>query len=260
MRRKGFLKLGAAFALMTGGKDLLAETAAATGRTIRLPQEALDPKGGHIQGIALGDGAIFLSQMTQITKLDLAGRLLAKRRVTSHTGDLTWWQGELYTSVAIFPAAQEGRIEVFDKDLNPVRSAPVDRAIDGIACLDGVLYVGMGARDQPSKDPHRVNVLGRFDAQTLKEVAPRQMFDYGVRTHYGVQDLATDGRLLYATFYAVGGPQMAVFDKTGQVVGVSDAGSSTGFDFLPAGRGLLVHDHRKGLLREESLPVVRAAK
>jgi len=222
----------------------------------RIPLPTLDPNGGHVQGMAAGDGVVFLAQMTRLTKVDRSGKVLAQRAVVSHTGDITWWKGELYTAVAVYPDCKEGRIEVFDANLNPVRSATIDRTIDGIACLDGVLYVGMGAKEQPSKKPHRVNVLGRFDAKTLKEIAPRQDFDYGHKTRYGFQDIATDGKLLYATFYAAEkqSPIMAVFDKGGTVVGVSTSGSNQGFDFLPDGRGLLVQ--RDGALAEESLPTV----
>ena len=43
-------------------------------------------------------------------------------------------------------------------------------AVHGIAVLDGVVYLGMGSKTQPSKSPHRVNILGRFDAETLEEL------------------------------------------------------------------------------------------
>jgi len=245
-------------ALLTAvGMLWLGGVCAASASDVSIPKAALDPAGGHVQGIAVGDGgAVYVAQMTQLLKLDRDGKVLATKKVTRHTGDVTWWKGELYTAVAVYPDRKEGRIEVFDKDLNLVRSAKVDRTIDGIACLDGVLYVGMGSKSQPSKVPHRVNVLGRFDAATLKEIAPRQDFDYGHDTKYGFQDIATDGKLLYATFYAAkGAPIMAVFDKDGAVVGVSDSGSNNGFDFLPAGGGLL--EQRKGALVVRPLPTVR---
>ena len=130
------------------------------GKGFDIPKAALDPKGGHIQGLAVGDDAVYISQMTQLTKLGWDGKVLATKRVTSHTGDVAWWNGELYTAVAVYPDRKEGRIEVFDKDLKMVRSAKIDRTIDGISCLDGILYVGMGAKEQPSKKPHRVNVRG----------------------------------------------------------------------------------------------------
>ena len=72
----------------------------------------------------------------------------------------------------------------------------------------------MGAKVQPSKNPHRVNVLGRFDAKALKVIAPRADFDYGYETRYAFQNITSDGTKLYGTFYAVkGAPQIAVFDR-----------------------------------------------
>ncbi len=200
--------------------------------------EAFDPKGGHIQGIAASKDALYIAQMTNLVKVDWTGKLLKRIPVVSHTGDLTWHDGELYTSVAVYPACKEGKIQVFDKDLNLLRETTIDRTIDGIAYLDGVLYVGMGAKTQPSKNPHRVNVLGRFDAKTLKEIAPRADFDYGFETRFGFQNITTDGTLLYGSFYAVkGAPQIAVFDKDLKIVGTRRLNANQGFEFMPPALG-----------------------
>lgn len=197
--------------------------------------EAFDPKGGHIQGVAASEDALYVAQMTRLLKLDWEGNVLATRAVTSHTGDIAWHGGELYTSVAVYPERKKGRIQVFDKDLNLLREAAIDRTIDGIAYADGVLYVGMGAKVQPSKNPHRVNIIGRFDAKTLEEVAPRAEFDYGHETRYGFQNIANVDGVLYASFYAVkGAPSTVLFDKSLNVLGTRDGGSNQGFDVLPA--------------------------
>jgi len=196
--------------------------------------EAFDPKGGHIQGIAASEDALYVAQMTRLLKLDWKGKVLATRAVQSHTGDIAWHDGELYTAVAVYPERKEGRIQVFDKDLNLLREATVDRTIDGIAYADGVLYVGMGAKEHPSKNPHRVNIIGRFDAKTLKEVAPRAEFDYGHETRYGVQNIANVDGVLYASFYAVkGSPEVAFFDKDLKILGTAFAKCNQGFDILP---------------------------
>jgi hypothetical protein len=195
---------------------------------------AFDPKGGHIQGIAASEDALYVAQMTQITKLDWKGNVLAKIKALSHTGDIAWHDGELYAAVAVYPDRKEGRIQVYDKDLNLVRETTIDRTVDGITCMDGVLYVGMGAKEQPSSEPHRVNILGRFDARTLKEIAPRAEFDYGYETKFGFQNIVNDGGFLYASFYAVkGAPSMAVFDKSLKAFGTRRGGSNQGFDALP---------------------------
>lgn len=202
-------------------------------------QNAFDPKGGHVQGIAASAEALYVAQMTQLVKLDWTGRPLKKLSVISHTGDIAWHGGELYTAVAVYggPNKGKGMIQVFDKDLNLLRETLVDRTLDGIACLDGILYVGMGAKTQPSKKAHRVNVVGRFDAKTLKEIAPRADFDYGYQTHYGFQNITTDGEFLYGTFYAVkGAPGVAVFDRNLRVLGTRDVRASLGFDVVPFAR------------------------
>ena len=196
--------------------------------------EAFDPKGGHIQGIAASDDALYVAQMTRLVKFDWKGHVLASRQVQSHTGDIAWHSGGLYAAVAVYPERTEGRIQVFDKDLNLVRETSIDRTIDGIAYADGVLYVGMGAKEQPSKKPHRVNIIGRFDAKTLKEIAPRAEFDYGYETRYGFQNIVFDGERLVGSFYAVAGaPGVVFFDTKLNVLGTVSERCNQGFDVLP---------------------------
>ena len=196
--------------------------------------DAFDPQGGHIQGIAASNDALYIAQMTRLVKVDWSGKILATRSVQSHTGDIAWHDGELYTSVAVYPERKEGRIQVFDKDLKLLRETAIDRTIDGITYADGVLYVGMGAMEQPSKNPHRVNIIGRFDAKTLKEIAPRAEFDYGHETKYGFQDIVFDGERLVASFYSVdGSPDVVFFDKNLNVLGSATETCNQGFDMLP---------------------------
>jgi hypothetical protein len=196
--------------------------------------EAFDPKGGHIQGIAASHDALYLTQKTRIVKVDWKGNVLKTLQVQNHTGDITYHDGKLYTAVAVYPAKKEGRIQVFDEDLNLLQETTIDRTIDGIVYLDGVLYVGMGAKEQPSNKPHRVNILGRFDAQTLKEIAPRADFDYGHETKFGFQNITTDGQVIYASFYGAGNaPNIAVFDKDLNIIGTNPYPAYQGFDVVP---------------------------
>ena len=221
------LQLFAAIAALCGA-------ASAELRPFSASAAAFDPKGGHVQGIAASEDALYVSQMTRLAKLDWKGNVLASRTVQSHTGDISWHDGELYASVAVYPERREGRIQVFDKDLNLLRETSIDRTIDGIAYADGVLYVGMGAKDQPSSNPHRVNIIGRFDAKTLKEIEPRADFDYGYDTKYGFQNIVFDGQRLVASFYAVGeSPAVAFFGKDLKVLGTASCKCSQGFDILP---------------------------
>ena len=206
--------------------------------------EAFFPEGSHIQGIAASEDALYASQDCGLVKLSWTGEALGRRELPVHTGDICWYKGELYVSMALADNAQDplgdptsgkGQILVFDKDLNPVRGVDVDRRVDGIACLDDVLYVGMGAKEQPSRNPHRINLFGRFDAKTLEEIAPRTELDYGYDTRYGAQNLCSDGKNVYISFYAVeGAPQIAVLDKDMNVVGTQFLAANQGLDVMPA--------------------------
>ena len=226
----GRLLLALAAVVLAGCR--LASVPESEPRPFSIGLEALDPAGGHVQGIAAAPDALYVAQQTRIAKLDWQGRVLKTRAVPRHTGDLCWHDGLLYTALA---KDGKGFIQVYDSDLNLVREKPLDRGIDGIAILDGVLYLGMGAaRGQPSAKPHRVNILGRFDADTLEEVSPRTEFDYGHETKYGFQNITTDGRRLYGTFYSVkGSPQVAVFDKSLRIERTHHLKANQGLDALP---------------------------
>lgn len=196
------------------------------------------PEGGHVQGLAATEKTLFVSQKKFLSKMDWRGNLLKRIPVPDHTGDICWFDNALYAVLSLkdtLDGSSYGKIHVYDADLNLIREKTVDRGMDGITCLDGILYVGMGAATAPSKEPHRVNILGRFDARTLEEIAPRFDFDYGYQTRYGFQDLANDGQLLYASFYAVkDAPDLVVFDTKMQVKALHRAEVNQGFDRLPA--------------------------
>ena len=206
--------------------------------------EVFNPDGSHIQGIAASEDALYISQDRHLAKVDWTGKLLKSREVPNHTGDLCWYKGELFAALALSaseattplsdPSAGVGKIQVFDKDLNLVRETEIDRRTDGITCLDGVIYIGMGAKEQPSSNPHRINILGRFDAKTLKEIAPRAEFDYGYETQYSFQNITTDGKEIYGSFYSVSGaPQIVVFDKDLKVVRTHFLSANQGLDVMP---------------------------
>ena len=201
-----------------------------------LGAEAIGPDDGHVQGIAATEDALFLAQMKRIVKVDWSGKVLKVVPSPNHTGDIAWHGGRLYAALSLESNGRKvGAIRVFDGDLNLVKEAKVDRGIDGITCMNGVLYVGMGAKTQPSSKLHRVNVIGRFDADTLAEIAPRAEFDYGIETMYGFQDLTNDGKNVYAAFYVVdGNPPMVVFDSDLNVVRKGWFDASQGFDVAPA--------------------------
>ena len=206
---------------------------------IAIGSEAFDARFGHIQGACCTDDAIYLTQMKCLYKFDWSGKLLKKQSVISHTGDICFWKGEIYTSVSVYegPNKGKGMIQVFDQELNMVRETLLDRGTDGITILDGVLYLGMGSNHVPSKEAHRENWVGRFDPKTLKPLGERQIIDFGYVTHYGVQDISNDGKHILCAFYSAkkGQPNFIVFDKDLKVVRADCTyQASNGFDRLPA--------------------------
>ena len=206
---------------------------------IAIGSDAFDASFGHIQGACCSDDAIYLTQMKCLYKFDWSGKLLKKKSVISHTGDICFWQGEIYTSVSVYggPNKGKGMIQVFDPELNLVRETLLDRGTDGITILDGVLYLGMGSNHVPSKEAHRENWVGRFDPKTLKPLGERQIIDFGYATHYGIQDISNDGKHVLCAFYSAkkGQPDFIVFDKDLKVVRADCSYyASNGFDRLPA--------------------------
>ena len=222
-------------ALVAGAADLPPVSLA----PIVIGSESFDASFGHIQGACCSDDAIFLTQMKCLYKFDWSGKLLKKQSVISHTGDICFWKGEIYTSVSVYggPNKGKGMIQVFDQDLNLVRETLLDRGTDGITILDGVLYLGMGSNHVPSKDPHRENWVGFFDPKTLKPVRERTIIDFGALTHYGIQDISSDGKNILCAFYTAekGKPSLVAFDKDLKTVRAgSTYRASQGFDRLPA--------------------------
>ena len=206
---------------------------------IAIGSEAFDASFGHIQGACCSEDAIYLSQMKCLYKFDWSGKLLKKKSVISHTGDICFWQGEIYTAVAVYGGTNRGKgmIQVFDQELNLVRETLLDRSTDGITILDGVLYIGMGSNHVPSREAHRENWAGRFDPKTLKPLGERQIIDFGYVTHYGIQDISNDGKHVLCAFYSAkkGQPNFVAFDKDWKVVRADCTYyASNGFDRLPA--------------------------
>jgi len=200
-------------------------------------EDVFDPDANHVQGACCSDDAVYLSQKTFLYKFGWDGTLLAKVAVTNHTGDICFHDGKVYTSVCLYEGENRGRIQVFDgKDLSFVRESPgFPRPADGIAYVNGVFYVGLGSNFANPPKPHPSNWVCRFDAKTLLPLEEKRTFDYGHRTSYGVQDIATDGQRLFIAFYAVkGSPAVVVTDTDWNILQTVDGfTASNGFDLLP---------------------------
>ena len=203
-----------------------------------------DPKGGHVQGMCSDGTDYYLTQMTGIFKVDGSGRPIKSIKAISHTGDVCWHDGKLYSSVSVYDGADKGKgkIQVFDADLNLVRERTYPRGMDGIAFFDGKLYVGRGSHLETvppgpdgkpqSKTPHLENEMAIVDPETL-ELLELKTYGHGRKTKYGAQNLATDGKLLYVSFYPgeKDAPDLVAYDKDLKPVRSFNAKASNGLEF-----------------------------
>lgn len=232
------------------GRILLPVVALACVFSIRAEQPlkvegCFDPKGGHIQGMCRGGGFTYLTQMTGICKIDGAGKCVARIPALSHTGDVCWHDGRIYSSVSVYvgPDKGKGKIQVFDADLRLLKEHTYARGLDGIAWLDGRLYVGQGSHLETvphaagakpeSKTPHLENDMLIVDPETL-EVVEKRTYSHGGKTRYGAQNITTDGKLLYVTFYPgeKGAPDLVAYDRDLKPGWKAVAGAGTGIEFV----------------------------
>ena len=198
---------------------------------------ALKPGMGHVQGIDATDEAVYLSHDKGLFKIDWNGRLLASVAAPRHTGDICVWKGRIYTAVHLVKPGADlaggdggGLVEVYDTDLKLVKSRTLDFGIDGITCVDGRLYVGIG-RNHPR--PMRGHVIGFLDAETLEPEGTCGT-DYGHLTEWGVQDLAYDGESVWFMYYPVDGePGCGRFSKDLAAVTSVKTPLSNGFCLAP---------------------------
>ena len=199
---------------------------------------ALAKGSGHVQGFCVTSNAIFATLHDGIYKFDWYGRVIMHVRADKHTGDICFWNGKLYTAVCGNQATPgfRGRIDVWDENLKRIKSSEFKRSADGITCLDGVLYVGLGPARDPAK-PFRGNYFGKFDAETLQPLCEPFLVDHGYDASAGVQNMATDGEKLYINFYTPEEeyPCFFVFDKDFKVLQAHVFGWRHGVDLVGGG-------------------------
>ena len=204
---------------------------------------ALAKGSGHLQGMCVTSNAIYGTLHDGLYKFDWYGRMIMRVRADKHTGDICFWNGKLYTAVC---GKQEtpghrGRIDVWDENLKLIKSSSFARSADGITCLDGVLYVGLGPARDPAK-PFRGNYFGKFDAETLQPLCEPFLVDHGYDASAGVQNIATDGEKLYINFYTPEEdyPCFFVFDKDFKVLQSHVFGWRHGVDLVGGGESGVV--------------------
>lgn len=210
-----------------------------------------DQKGGHIQGLCKGEDCYYLSQMTRLHKIGLDGRSVRSVPVLSHTGDLCFHKGHVYASVCAYTGPHKGKglIQVYDADLKLVREKVYPRGMDGIACLNGKLFVGNGChcetvphpegKEPQSKTPHPDNDMAIVDPETL-ELERTVVYSHGEKTRYGAQNIETDGKLLYVSFYPATAkdPDLVAYDVELKPVAKFRAKASNGLIYTGEADGL----------------------
>ena len=203
---------------------------------------ALAKGSGHVQGFCVTSNAIYATLHDGLYKFDWYGRLLMHVSADKHQGDICYWNGRLYTAVCIpKDVPKRGRIDVWDENLKRIKTTEFVRSADGITCMDGVLYVGLGPARDPEK-PFRGNYFGKFDAETLQPLCEPFLVDHGYDCSAGVQNIATDGERLYINFYTPEEdyPCFFVFDKDFNVLQSHVFGWRHGVDLVGGGESASV--------------------
>ena len=223
----------------------------------RYPKIVVDyggiPGKGHVQGICVSPRAIYLARTHDIVKADWRGNILARVAATNHTGDICWWNGRIYSSIAGRKAwAGKGRIQVFDEDLNLLRDVPTAKTMDGITCLGGVLHIGNGVKAPPGmkepREPHGTNLVIRYDAVTLEPLGDKEEISHGQNTCWGIQNLTTDGERLFARFYApTGCADTVIYTRDWKPIATMKVPlSSHGLEYLGGNLFLFCHTLNSG--------------
>ena len=197
---------------------------------ITVPGE-FDAVSGHMQGICASKEAIYLACQTGIFKIDWHGKLLEYARVVNHTGDLCFYNGKVYSSVAYYETSRKGRgaIIEYSADLKELRRYELDFPIDGIAVLDGFFYFGAGPNPPTA---HRGNKLARLAADFSGKIEFVKI-DHGHPTRFGTQAITVADDKLFTSFYGASTPwQMAVFDGRGTLLRVLKFNANYGFEAI----------------------------
>ena len=207
---------------------------------------------GHVQGMCVSSNAIYFSFHDQIVKTDWYGRLLARTPTDPHGGDICLWNGKLYTGVWLRPNKQTGEkacgaIYMYDAEtlalLKAQKVKSKDAGVDGITCLDGVIYLAMGATGKydPVTKSGRQCWYCKFKTETLEQIGEPFAEDHGDDSLCGSQNMTTDGTYIYSSHYTYAEadhtPNVVVHDKdTFKVVGKYKFGWNHGIDVVPGGK------------------------
>lgn len=192
-----------------------------------------EKSSGHIQGGCISNDAVFLSHKAGIFKLDRTGKLLKHVPTVIHTGDICFYNGKVYSAICYYDQARKGKgaIKEYSSDLEELRTYELDFPIDGITCLNGFLYFGVGP-NPPAL--HRGNRVAKMpaDFSGKPEIFP---IDHGYMTNYGPQTMTNDGKNIFISFYSSqkNSCRSAIFSSDLQLIKALDFEASMGFDVFP---------------------------
>ena len=186
-------------------------------------------KAGHIQGACCSEQAIYLSHQLGILKIGWDGKLVKSIEVPAHLGDSAYADGKIYGAFVIRDKTKrkngkQGLVRVWDEDLNVLREAWFDEALDGIAVIGDTVFVGVDKWGHCKHDGCCIKRLTK-DLTDLGNVD----LDLGYQIFFGVQTMASDGTDLFLGCY--GGTSRISKDlKTNSKVTLYCA---EGFDLVP---------------------------
>ena len=186
-------------------------------------------KSGHIQGACCSEQGVYLSHQLGIDKIGWDGKLIKHIDAPAHLGDSAYADGKIYGAFVIRDkksrkGGKQGLVRVWDENLNVLKEAWFDEALDGIAVLGDTVYVGVDKWGHKKHPGCCVKRLG-LDLSDKGNVD----IDLGYEIHYGVQTMATDGKDIFFGNY--GGTSRVSADlKENEKVAFS---CSEGFGLVP---------------------------
>ena len=187
---------------------------------------------GHMQGICASDEAIYLACQTGIFKINWNGELLKYVQAENHTGDLCFYNGKVYSSIACYEPERKGKgaIIEYSSDLEELRRYDLDFPIDGIAVVNDYFYFGAGPNPPTA---HRGNKFAVLKADFSGKINFVKI-DHGYPTRFGTQAITVWKDHIFASFYGAKTPmQSAVFDRQGNTLKVLKFNANFGFEALP---------------------------
>lgn len=202
----------------------------------------------HLQGVCVGDDAIFWCFTTQLVKTDLDGKLLKQAPVANHHGDLCFLDGKLYVAVNLGrfndpKGNADSWIYVYRGDdltlVSKHRTPEVFHGAGGVGVRDGRFFVVGGLPDGVEQ-----NYVYEYDGSfkfIRRHVVKSGHTLMGIQTATFAQD-----RWWFGCY---GAPKiLLVTDADFRMIGRYEFDCSLGITGIPDGRFLKAEDRGKANL------------